>query len=115
MDVVVTVPKSFGLRQWIREGDAAGTPNTGQLWAFYCGGGKPDIQKGERVYIVCEGKLRGYAPLVRLDWVGSRGAFIRGGNAVAVTITKTIQGFRGWRYRSWDYNDEVPFPDWKTP
>jgi len=113
MDVVVTVPKSFGLKQWIDEGDAAGDKYTGQLWDFYCGGGKPDIKVGERVYVVCEGKLRGYAPLVELLWNGSRGSFVRGGNAVAVTIKKPITGFRGWRYRWWEYKDEMPFPDWR--
>ena len=113
MDVVVTVPKSFGLKQWIHEGDPAGTPWSGQLWAFYFGGAKPNIKVGERVYVVCEGKLRGYAPLHRLDWDGNRGAFIRKGNAVAVTLKETVTGFRGWRYRWWDYTQEIPFPDWK--
>jgi hypothetical protein len=114
MDVVVTVPKWFGLKQWIDEGDPAGSKWTGQLWDFYCGGGKPDIKVGERVYVVCEGKLRGYAPLVELIWNGGRGSFVRGGNAVAVTIKTPIIGFRGWRYRWWKYEDEIPFPDWQS-
>lgn len=113
MDVVVTVPKWFGLKQWIDEGDPAGTKWSGQLWRFDCGGGKPNIEVGERVYVVCEGKLRGYAPLVRLEWYGRRGSFVRGGSAVAITVKQLIAGFRGWRYRWWDYKDEMPFPNWR--
>lgn len=30
-DVVVTLPKSFGLKAWIEEGDAAGEPNKWQI------------------------------------------------------------------------------------
>lgn len=114
MDVVVTVPKWFGLKQWIEEGDPAGSKWSGQLWDFYCGGGKPKIAKGERVYIVCEGRLRGYAPLVRLDWNGSRGSFVRAGNAVAVTLKEPTRGFQGWRYRWWKYEDEIPFLNWQA-
>jgi hypothetical protein len=114
MDVVVTVPKWFGLKQWIDEGDSAGSKWSGQLWDFYCGGGKPNISIGERVYIVCEDKLRGYSPLVKLIWNGSRGSFIRAGDAVAVTLNSNVRGFQGWRYRWWEYKDEIPFPDWKV-
>ncbi len=113
MDVVVTVPKWFGLKQWIDEGDPAGAKWSGQLWDFYCGGGKPDIKVGERVYIVCQDKLRGYAPLVRLEWNGHRGSFVRGGDAVAVTLRDKVKGFQGWRYRWWGHKDELPFPDWR--
>lgn len=115
MDVVVTVPKWFGLDTWIAEGDAAGEPWTGHLWDFSTVGGRPNIQVGERVYIVFNGKLRGYAPLVRLDWGRSGGSFIRGGGAVAVTVAEPIRGFRGWRYRWWDPAIEKPFPDWQVP
>lgn len=113
MDVVVTVPKSFGLDKWIAEGDAAGEPYSGQLWSFSCGGARPDIHEGERVYIVCQGKLRGFAPLVSLRWNGMSGEFIRGGKAVAVTLDEPILGFRGWRYRWWNREKEKPFLDWR--
>lgn len=119
MDVVVTVPKTFthpaspgkvGLEAWLGEGDAAGEPWSGQLWAFSTYGGKPDIQPGERVYVVCEGRLVGYAPLVELRSDGRRHDLIRGGGAVALTIDQPIQGFRGWRHRWWAREDEwVPF------
>ena len=114
-DVVVTVPKDFGLREWIAEGDAAGEPYTGKEWGFRCGGPAPTIAPGERVYIVCNNRLRGYAPLVRLAWYGNRGSFVRGGGAVAVTLGFPIVGFRGWKYRWWDRAEERPFPDWRTP
>lgn len=128
-DVVVTVPKTFthqcapgqrGLAAWIAEGDAAGEPWSGELWRFSLYGASPRIEPGERVYIVCEDRLRGYAPLVRLDFeqqYKSRGhiGLIRGGDAVAVTIDLKIKGFRGWRCRWWHRDNEMPFPDWKTP
>jgi len=133
-DVVVTVPKNFrlddddptvsnlrGLAAWVAEGDAAASSNedavwSGGEWCFSLGGNSPNIREGERVYIVCEGKLRGYAPLLYIDDLGyGRYGLIRGGHAVAVTITEPIRGFQGFRYRWWKYEDEKPFPDWQTP
>ncbi len=125
MDIVVTVPKTFthecapgqkGLAAWIAEGDAAGTEWSGSRWEFTVGGGKPVIIPGERVYVVCEGKLRGYAPLLALepDAYPGRWALIRGGNAVAVTVPWSITGFRGWRQRWWGREIEIAFPDWQT-
>ena len=121
-DVVVTVPINFrygigpelGLDAWIAEGDAAGDPYDGGLWTFCTGGGRPDIEPGELVYVVCEDRLRGFAPLVEMNYERGSVYLIRGGGALAVTIPERITGFRGWRYRWWDRADEVPFPDWKT-
>lgn len=115
MDVVVTVPKSFGLETWIAEGDAAGEPWSGEEWGFYLGGNPPKIDPGERVYIVYNGKLRGYAPLVRIQHTDRGYALIRHGDAVAVTIDERIIGFRGFRYRWWSHSSERPFPEWKDP
>jgi hypothetical protein len=116
-DVVVTVPKSFGLDRWIDEGDPAGTPWSGEEWDFHLGGTRPVIKPGERVYIVYNGTLRGYAPLVRIgeDPYGERWRYslVRHGGAVAVTIPEFVQGFRGWRYRWWDPSIEIPFPNWQ--
>lgn len=112
-DVAVTVPKDlWGL--WLEEGDLPGDHPTGEEWHFYTGGGKPDIVAGCRVYVVAHGRLRGYSPLKRLSPAGVGIGFIRGASAVAVTIPEPIRGFRGWRYRWWDREDEVGFPDWKT-
>lgn len=122
-DVVVTVPINFrlpeapdlrGLDAWCAEGDAAGEEESGQLWLFSTSGGRPDIFPGERVYIVCEDRLRGYAPLVQLQCDGRAVHLIRGGGAVAITIPEMITGFRGWRYRWWTRADEVSFLDWIT-
>lgn len=122
-DIVVTVPQTFthpiapglkGLAAWIAEGDAAGEPWSGTEWEFTVGGLKPSIEAGERVYVVCERRLRGYAPLIRLEPEGpGRWLLIRGGKAVAVTLTDSIVGFRGWRRRWWGRSQELPFPDWK--
>jgi len=74
------------------------------------------INPGERVYIVYNDKLRGFSPLLEVDCYDYRRmALIRGGGAEAVTIANPILGFRGWRYRSWDREQEVEFPDWQTP
>ena len=123
MDIVVTVPKTFtyssapgkkGLAAWIAEGDPAGHAWSGTLWGFTCRGGRPKIERGERVYIVCENRLRGYAPLVYMIYESPRRTieFVRGGDAVALTIPEPVRGFQGWRYRWWKYTDEIPFPDW---
>lgn len=126
MDIVVTVPKTFrfegsphrGLLAWCDEGDCAGEPWSGQIWCYTTWGARPDISPGERVYIVCEDMLRGYAPLVEMIFDPRSGpagyiSLLRGGGAVAVTIDETIRGFRGWRRRWWPYYRERPFPDWK--
>lgn len=122
-DVVVTVPISFthpcatglkGLAAWIAEGDAAGEEWSGLDWEFTTWGARPNIVSGERVYIVCEDRLRGYAPLVDLGVIGSNVTFVRQGDAEAVTIRERITGFRGWKYRWWSRADEVPFPNWQT-
>lgn len=113
MDVVVTLPKRFGLRTWINEGDAAGERWSGTLWAFSVPGGRPKIRPGERVYIVYNGRVRGYAPLVRLDWGKHGGDLVRGGGAVAVTVPFEVRGFRGWRYRWWPLEREHGFPRWR--
>jgi len=106
-DVEVTLPKSFGLERWLDEGDAPGEPWTGRYYAFSVSG-KPDIKPGERVYVVHDGRLIGYAPLVALVAEGRRTSLIRGGGAVACTIDRQIGGFRGYRYRDWDRTEERP-------
>ncbi len=124
-DIVVTVPKTFthpaapgkkGLAAWIGEGDAAGDEWSGGEWEFTVGGSRPPVHEGERVYIVCDRRLRGYAPLVRVDCIDYLyWGLIRGGGAVAVTINERMVGFRGWRYRWWSRGSEKPFPGWKDP
>lgn len=115
-DVVVTVPRRFGLDAWIAEGDAVGEPWSGTEWHFYLGGHPPVMLPGDRVYVVFNGAIRGYSPLVRIERNG-RGSFalVRHGGAVAVTIPEEVRGFRGWRYRWWDRAAEIPFPEWRDP
>lgn len=112
-DLVVTVPKYFW-REWLAEGDCAGDPPTGEEWGFYSGPHRPKITKGERLYIVSWGRLRGYAPVTRALRVNGRWAVCREGFAVALTVDEPIPGFRGWRKRWWETRDEKPFPKWKT-
>jgi len=117
-DIVVTVPKGIWL-DWLEEGDLPGDPPTGETWGFFTWGPKPEIAVGERVYVVSHNRLRGYAPLTRLEWRPASGGmghigFGRRADAVAVTVPEKIRGFRGWRTRWWDRALEVPFPDWKT-
>lgn len=113
-DLVVTCPKNFFFR-WIAEGDAAGDPYTGEEWGWFMGGRKPDIQVGDRLYVVAYDKLRGYAPVTRLAQTRTGWAICRRGDAVAVTIEEPIKGFRGWRRRWWNRELERPFPEWKVP
>ncbi len=117
MDVVVTLPKSFGLAAWIAEGDAAGDPPSRwqQEWDFYIGSFRPRIDPGERVYVMFNGALRGYAPLVRVERYGRAYSLVRHAGAMAVTIPEFVPGFRSWRYRWWEREIEIPFPDWKNP
>jgi hypothetical protein len=115
-DVVVTLPKSFRLRRWIEEGDPAGDPESGQLY-YWSIPHKAAIAPGERVYVVYDRRLIGYAPLVRLvEWYPIPGVrrfyLVRRGGAVAVTIPERIPGFRGFRYRWWSREEEIPFPEW---
>ncbi len=124
-DIVVTVPKSFthpcapglkGLAAWVAEGDAAGDEWSGREWEFTVAGSRPPVHRGERVYIVCDGKLRGYSPLIRIETIDHRyWGLIRGGEAVAVTINERMIGFRGWRYRWWSRESERPFANWRDP
>jgi hypothetical protein len=122
VDVVVTVPKTFthpaapgrkGLAAWLAEGDPPGAPWSGTLWEFTTWGFRPNLRPGERVYVCCEGRLVGYAPLVRLDFTEEysgqgRVTLVRGGGAVACTVNRPMTGFRGWRYRHWEYAEEMP-------
>lgn len=130
-DLVVTVPKTFthpcapgkrGLAAWIAEGDAAGDDYSGREWSFTTYGNLSLCVNVGRLYIVCENKLRGYAPIVRVMYDESRFrngsapiAIVRGGDAVAVTIDENIVGFRGIRKRWWNRKQEREFPAWRTP
>lgn len=112
-DLVVTVPKGMWF-DWIDEGDAAGESPTGEEWGFYLGGARPDIQRGDRLYIVAHGRVRGYAPVTRSVRYGSQWVICREAGAVAMTIPEPVKGFQGWRRRWWERTVEIPFPAWKT-
>jgi hypothetical protein len=108
-DLVGTCPKDFW-REWIAEGDAAGNPYSGEEWGWYTSHSlKAMARPGDRFYVVAHGRLRGYAPILRVD----RGCIVRGGGAVAVTIREPIPGFRGLRMRWWARDEEYPFPNWR--
>lgn len=134
-DVVVTVPKHLW-GEWIAEGDLPGDDpadsplEPGGEWAFYISSSRlPKIVRGERVYVIAHGKLRGYSPLTLIrepTWQQihgaqtwgqrpTRSALCRRFGAVACTIAEPVRGFQGWRYRWWDRDAEMPFPDWRTP
>jgi hypothetical protein len=115
-DLVGTCPKGFW-REWIAEGDPAGKPWSGEEYGWWTGHSLIRlIRPGERFYVVAHGLLRGYAPVtaVRLSAGGAGGCICRRGDAVAVTITQPIPGFRGLRARWWEREAERPFPDWRT-
>lgn len=111
MDLVGTCPKHFW-HEWIAEGDAAGEKHTGQEYYWYTKHSLLQlIRPGDRFYVVAHERLRGWAPVIRVD----RGCIVRAGGAVACTIDEQIPGFRGLRKRWWRIQDERPFPDWRTP
>ena len=116
--VVVTVPKGLW-EEWIEEGDLPGEESLYESHFWLGGFNMPDIKPGDRVYVVAHGKLRGFAPLVRVEkhceLRPERSCLLRRGDAEAVTIAEPIRGFQGWRYRWWQREDEQPFPEWQTP
>lgn len=112
-DLVVTVP-AREWEAWVSEGDAAGSVASGQEYVFSIPTRPLRLERGDRVYVVAGDRLRGYAPLVRLDRHNGQWLLVRSGGAVAITIAGTIRGFRGYRYRFWSREDEVPFPEWRT-
>ena len=110
VDLVGTCPKDFW-QEWIEEGDAAGEPETGEEWGWYTRHSFIRfIKPGDRFYVVAHGRLRGWAPVTRIQ----SGVICRRGGAVACTIDEPIPGFRGLRQRWWDRSLERPFPDWET-
>ena len=118
-DVVVTVPKGMW-EDWIDEGDLPGEGPSGYRSHFWLWGSRlPTMRPGDRVYIVAHGRLRGFAPLVGMErhceLRPTMGCLMRDGDAVALTIADPIRGFQGWRYRWWERETEMPFPDWMTP
>jgi hypothetical protein len=115
MDLVATCPKDFWL-EWLAEGDCAGEKETGVEYSWFTRHSLAgQIKPGERFYIVCNGKLRGFSIVTRITGPNN-GAYqiCRKGGAVALTINEAIPGFRGLRRVWWLRDDEKPFPDWKT-
>jgi hypothetical protein len=117
-DVVVTVPMAQWAL-WIDEGDLPGDEPTGARSHFWLGTLPEDVRPGDRVYVVAHRRLRGYAPLVGVEYAcrldDRRSCLMRDGGAVAVTIDEWVRGFRGFRYRWWDRGEERPFPEWRIP
>jgi hypothetical protein len=126
MDIVCTVPKHLWAA-WKAEGHLPGDEESEDDpfldamdgYHFWISPQPlPRIIKGERVYIVSHGRLRGYSPLIaverRCTIRPSVSCLLRYGHAEAVTIPKSIRGFRGWQYRSWGREEEIPFPMWRT-
>ncbi|HEX5508797.1 MAG TPA: hypothetical protein VFX37_09860 [Pseudolabrys sp.] len=115
VDIVGTCPKDFW-SEWIAEGDAAGLPESGEEWGWYTRHSYALLANpGDRFYVVAWGRLRGWAPIVRVNNNGSGGYCVcRKGGAVACTIARPIPGFRGLAKRWWNRDEEIAFPNWKT-
>jgi hypothetical protein len=87
-DLVGTCPKTFW-DEWIAEGGAAGAPETGEEWGWYTKARMARvIRPGDRFYIVAGGRLRGWAPVVRLDCFERGFAIIRQGGAVVCSLAE---------------------------
>lgn len=117
-DLVGTCPKDFW-EEWIAEGDAAGEPESGQEWGWYSHHRLIyECKVGDRFYVVAHRRLRGYSIVTGFgigELGGWRSCIIRKGNAVACTLDKRIQGFRGLRRVWWKREDEKRFPEWRKP
>jgi len=117
-DVVVTIPRHLW-EAWLAEGDLPGQEAQYESHFWIPFPPPSQIDPGERVYVVAHNRLRGYAPLVRIEercqLNPGRSCLVRAGGAVAVTIPKAIRGFQGLRYAWWNRADEVPFPTWEQP
>lgn len=114
-DLVVTCPKALWA-EWLSEGDNAGEAPPAEALEYHFHlppSARPPINPGERVYVVAHGRLRGYAPLVRVDLSGDRPSLVRRGEAIAITIEGEIRGFQGYKARWWDRSLERPFPRWQ--
>jgi hypothetical protein len=89
--------------------------STKELFAFpLIGTDRPPIEPGDRVYIVAFDRLRGYAPLVRVDELPNGYSLIRSGGAVALSLPTPIKSFPGWKVRWWARSDEIHFDAWRT-
>lgn len=112
-DLVGVIPQG-SWKKWLAEGDLAGSPSTGQEYAWYTRSPLGRfINPGDRLYLIAFYRLRGYAPVTRVlrmrgGWYG----ICREGRAVACTVNIEIPRFRGLRYRWWEREQEVPFPEW---
>lgn len=83
-------------------------------WHFYLGGHPPQtMPEGGRVYVVAYGRLRGFAPLTRIETYRDGFAFVRRGGAQSCTIREPVRGFQGWRWRWWSRGEELAFPGWQ--
>jgi hypothetical protein len=114
VDLVACLPVAL-FHDWWDEGGVPEWPE--DLEYHWEVGRRPPttIETGRsRLYIVCGGLLRGFAPIRRVEQVAERRwSLVRDGlSAEATTIPAPIPGFRGWRYRWWDRADEREFSDW---
>lgn len=112
-DVVVTVPRERWAA-WLSEGSLVGELASSEYGFGIANCDPPPVEPGDRVYVVAWDRVRGYAPLVRLESASQGHVLVRAGGAVAVTIPEPARGFRGWRVRWWQRDQEVPFPAWRT-
>jgi len=122
-DLVGTCPKDFW-EDWIREGGLPGElelPSPDTFWSWYTNHSLAKTAwPGDRFYVVAHGRLRGYAPVVRVECPPSdnqsvRYAIVRELGAVACTLPVPVPGFRGLKVRWWRREDEIDFPEWRTP
>ena len=95
-DLVITMDEATW-QSWLSEDSPFGPEHV-----VVVGSDPPEVGPGGRVYVVVDGRLRGYVPLARLDRVQPDGVAVVGRSwAVPVSINELIEDFQGWRYRWW--------------
>src|SRR5579885_3430020 len=109
-DIVVSIAREKW-PDWLRTFGSQDRP--GRRMCFHIFGDRPPASEGDLLYVASHGRVRcvfdiDYLAALRGGW------FIIGRFARPATIHAFVQGFPGWRRRTWHPAEETPFPAWRT-
>ena len=119
LDLVATVRQgewAGWVREQLEELPCGRLPDGTSLQWLWCSRARmmESVVRGNRLYIVSEGRLRCRAEIYR-TYRGADGwiCCLRRGDLEPVTIDNNVRGFRGLRKRFWPLEIERPCPDWQ--
>ena len=99
MDIVVTLPKHWGIEHLQEKID-----DIGPYWEME-NQNPTKLKKGDRVFIVFDGIVRGSFLVKNLEFVGNFCMIdFQGGSYQAIKPIK-MKGFRSFRYRKFEYEE----------